>query len=109
MTTLSKKQSIAIFAIAFAAVMIVGTVAASASDNLVFATNKNTKQVKAQNNANQQRLICQSSGGISIGTGSSGLGLGTGAGVGGAGGANLCFNSNANTNAETGSQAAQTG
>jgi hypothetical protein len=103
----SKKQTLAIFAVVFATAMIVGSIAA-ASDNMAFATNKKTKQVKAQSNTNQQNLICQSSGGVSLGSGSSGLGVGIGAALSANAGINVCSNTNTNNNVDTGNQAGTT-
>jgi hypothetical protein len=101
--SLTKKQSLAVFAVVFATAMIVGTVAA-ASDNMAFATNKKAKNVKSQTNTNQQALVCQSSGGISLGSGN-GLLAGIGIGLSPNAGVNLCSNTNTNNNAETGPQA----
>ena len=99
----------AIFTVVFAAALLAGTVAA-ASDNMAFATHgKQIKQVKSQNAANQQTLVCQASGGVSIGSGSSALGIGLGAGVSPNAGVNLCFNANNNNNVDSGNQAATNG
>jgi hypothetical protein len=104
----SKKQTLAIFAVVFATAMIVGSIAA-ASDNMAFATNKKTKQKMAQNTANSQSTTCSANGGPAFGTGT-GLVAGVGAGISAnIPGLNICPNFNTNNNVATGNQAATTG
>jgi hypothetical protein len=105
--TLSKKQTLAVFAVVFATAMIVGSIASSSDNNMAFATNKKAKNAQAQTNTNQQALVCQSSGGISLGSGN-GLLAGIGIGLSPNAGINLCSNTNTNNNAESGPQAATT-
>jgi Ni/Co efflux regulator RcnB len=121
-SNLTKKQiALTLVIVAFAAAMIVGTVASATSDNLAFAKhkhkthhkhhkshgdhNKSTTQSKSQTNNNKQTLICQASGGVSIGQGTGGI-AGTGIAVTPNAGTNLCTNNNSNTNVDTGSQGA---
>ena len=122
MSNLNKKQiTLTLVIVAFAAVMIVGTVASATSDNLAFAKHKHKTHHKHhkhhgsnvhkssnsvnQANVNHQSTVCQASGGISIGTGNGGI-AGTGVAVTPSAGFNNCPNTNTNANANTGNQAA---
>jgi mannitol-specific phosphotransferase system IIBC component len=118
-SNLNKKQvALTLVIVAFAAAMVISTVVSATGDNLAFAKhhkhkkhkhhsngghNHTTAQTKSQSNVNKQNVICQASGGVSIGQGTGGI-LGTGIAVTPNAGTNLCFNANSNTNADTGSQ-----
>jgi hypothetical protein len=120
-SNLTKKQiALTLVIVAFAAAMIVGTVASATSDNLAFAKHKQkhhkhhkshgghnheSSNSVSQANSNRQSVVCQASGGISIGTGNGGI-AGTGVAITPSAGINNCPNTNTNANANTGNQAA---
>jgi putative hemolysin len=108
MVKLNKQSSMVLVAVVFATAMIVGSIVASTSDNMAFATHKKvTKQVKSQSNANAQSTNCAANGGAATGTGSgllAGIGFANSTNT----GINACFNTNTNNNVDTGNQAATT-
>ncbi|MGN6623982.1 MAG: hypothetical protein ACTHKK_07555 [Candidatus Nitrosocosmicus sp.] len=111
MSSITKKQTVvALVAIAFASAMILSTIAPAVDNHMAFASkhHKHVKKVQKTSQVNDsiQRMICQSSGGISLGSGNAGL-LGLGIAAGGNGGVNICLNNNDQTNANSGSQTTQ--